>query len=347
MSFWEKWSKKNDVKLTKKDENCKNESDDCRKAGDKINESNNTEVNDCDSILKENILFYGGSFIGTSHIKKGTVCQDYSAASILKNNWVVVAIADGVGSAKHSDIASKLAVETIINVCKSYLIEESFNHINIEKILVYAYTMANLKIATYVHEKNEEIEDYDTTLDCVIYNGDSVFYGHSGDGGIIGLTVDGEFIKITCPQKGEDGNSVIPLRAGVSSWEFGCLDKRFVSVLLATDGIYDTLCPHLLMETETGIYIQLVRYFMDNSIVNANANNIGEIEKDRMDYINSDDYSIVTDDKTLFVLINPNVIPNQMDEAYYMEPDWEKLRAEQQRKLYPHTTFEEKEESLK
>lgn len=345
MCFRNKDKKKKD-KQTKLEKKLQNEND-CKKVVDVVNESSKSKPCVCDSLLKKNILVYGGSFIGSSHIKKETVCQDFSKVSFLKNNWVVVAIADGVGSAKHSDIAAKIAVETIISICNTHLIADSFDPVNIEKILVYAYTMAKLRIVTYVNENNEAIEDFDTTLDCVVYDGKNVFYGHSGDGGIIGLTLDGEYTRITTPQKGEDGNSVIPLRAGVSSWEFGHPNREFASVLLATDGIYDTICPHLLKNTTTGIYIQLARYFMDNGIINADEENIKEIEKDRMDYINSDDYSVVTDDKTLFVLINPNIVPKQQNEEYYAVPDWESLKVEQKRKLYPNENFNENENSTK
>lgn len=55
----------------------------------------------------------GRSAIGTSHQKQGIVCQDYGDYRIL-DDVIVGAVADGAGSAKHSDVGSKLAVETVL-----------------------------------------------------------------------------------------------------------------------------------------------------------------------------------------------------------------------------------------
>lgn len=53
------------------------------------------------------------SSAGTSHQKQQIPCQDYGAYKIL-NNVIVAAVADGAGSAKHSEIGAKLAVKTVI-----------------------------------------------------------------------------------------------------------------------------------------------------------------------------------------------------------------------------------------
>ena len=53
------------------------------------------------------------SEIGTSHIKQQLSCQDYSDYKIL-NDAIIGVVADGAGSAKHSDIGAKLAVDTVL-----------------------------------------------------------------------------------------------------------------------------------------------------------------------------------------------------------------------------------------
>ena len=46
--------------------------------------------------------YYKMSIIGTAHqAKKDGVCQDASDVAVLKNGWIVAAIADGLGSAKN------------------------------------------------------------------------------------------------------------------------------------------------------------------------------------------------------------------------------------------------------
>ena len=53
------------------------------------------------------------SAIGTSHIKQQMPCQDYGDYKII-NDAIIGVVADGAGSAKHSDIGAKLAVDTVL-----------------------------------------------------------------------------------------------------------------------------------------------------------------------------------------------------------------------------------------
>lgn len=53
------------------------------------------------------------SEIGTSHEKQQMLCQDFGDYRIL-NDVIVGAVADGAGSAKHSDVGAKLAVKTVL-----------------------------------------------------------------------------------------------------------------------------------------------------------------------------------------------------------------------------------------
>lgn len=281
------------------------------------------------------MLYYGTSLIGSSHIAKGSVCQDSHKALILPNGWIVASVADGVGSAKHSEIASRIAVETVTEVCAK-LISNDTRISECKPIIFEAYKAANKRISDFAYEKEDSITEYDTTLSTIIYDGKSFAYGHSGDGGIVGLLLDGKYQRITYPQKAEDGVCVIPLRAGENSWEIGIVDGEFASLLLATDGVYDTFFPYLLRGQENEIYIPLIRYFMDNNWLNASEDNIDEISKSREDFLNSNAYASVTDDKTVLVVINPNIKPKFQADKYYAEPDWNKLQMEWNKKAYPH-----------
>ena len=60
--------------------------------------------------------YYKMSIIGTAHqAKENGICQDASDVIELDNGWVVAAIADGLGSAKRSDLGSKTAVHTVLS----------------------------------------------------------------------------------------------------------------------------------------------------------------------------------------------------------------------------------------
>lgn len=280
------------------------------------------------------ICFYGITLVGTSHLTKGIVCQD--AHNITQvNEWTIASIADGVGSSKHSEIASKIAVETVAFFCKNELNENSTTK-DIEEILVNSFKEAQNQIENKANIDGNSITEYDTTLSTVIYNGKTVVYAHSGDGGIVGLCKNGKYIKITTPQKADDGVCVIPLRAGENSWAIGHCDLEIVSVLLATDGIYDNFFPYLLRGLDIEVYVPLIRYFMDNEILKITKENQLIIQNDREKFLKSDACNVITDDKTVVVLVNNASIAEQQPESYYSEPNWVELQEMWNRKAYPH-----------
>lgn len=277
------------------------------------------------------ILEYGFSLIGTQHIKNGTVCQDYNGCKGISEGVSVMAVADGVGSSKHSDVASKLAVETLLeHVAENYDVSSDMTD-----LLKDAFLESKKAIEADADRSVSEYSDYDTTMSAVIYDGDDVSFGHSGDGGIIVLTDKGRYINITKAQKGADGFSVIPLRAGPDHWVFGNYEK-VSSVLLATDGIYDLLMPYLLRGQDTEVYVPLARSLMDNNILNVNEKNILPIKADLIKFFESEQLSSVTDDKTVAVLINSNKFAEILDDKYYAVPDFDGLRREWEKKVHPY-----------
>ena len=118
------------------------------------------------------IGFYKMSLQGLSHIKDNIECQDYSDVIKLNNNWVVGAIADGLGSAKHSAIGAKLATESIFNFLKTHISDISdFEEKTLTSYLKVAFIEAQKAIIKKAKQEANTISDYDTTLTVVVYNG--------------------------------------------------------------------------------------------------------------------------------------------------------------------------------
>ena len=279
------------------------------------------------------IFTYGFSTVGSSHIKTGTVCQDANKAIKLDNGIVVAAIADGVGSCQFSDVASSIAVEIALRVCSDEI--GANENCDLIMIIEKAFTQAEREIDNHSLALNHLITDYDTTLSLAIYDGKRITYGHCGDGGIIGLTSDGDYLKITSPQRAE-GLYVVPLRAGKDAWVFGTVEEELACVLLATDGIYDMFFPYLLKGQPVEIYVPLIRYFMDNNVLGVSEETIDAIGKEREEYLNGEACASITDDKTILVLINGSAHLKKKEDNYYKEPDWDALQFEWNKKAYPH-----------
>lgn len=221
------------------------------------------------------MILYGFSIQGKSHIDKETVCQDSNKTGRLRAGYYFGAVAEGVGSAPHSDIGSKLAVEKLYEYCDKN-IKKGMDQMDVEDVLCAGYEYAMETIQKYADSHDKKIENYDTTLSAVIYNGKKIIYAHAGDGGIIVRQTNGIVKPVTKRQKGADGTSVIPLRAGEHSWEIGTYSGNVAAVLLVTDGMLDGVfqptllnLPSSTMELARGdfsqdnVYIAAAEFFMN------------------------------------------------------------------------------------
>ncbi len=227
------------------------------------------------------IVDYGFSLIGKSHVVRGICCQDNHKIKRLENGWYIAAIADGVGSAKNAQIGARIAVETVVTVCEEFM-PWDYNLISIKSMMRTAYNYAFKQILREARKAGEPVESYDTTLTMVIYDGNRIIYGHSGDGAIIGLNVFGDYVPITKPQKGPDGVSVIPLRAGYTAWKIDAYEEELAAVLLMTDGMLDIFCPYLLRDNEhreEKVYVPLATFFADPICFSGDEKQIENVKK--------------------------------------------------------------------
>lgn len=320
------------------------------------------------------IVSYGVSLIGKSHVKKGVHRQDNYKVTTLDNGWVIAAVADGVGSAANSEIGSEIAVDVAVEFCKEFmpLDEDVFS---IRSMLRTAFNYAFKKITQQAKKDGNPIESYDTTLTLVIYTGSIVIYAHSGDGGIIGLTTDGEYKSLTRQIKADDGICVIPLRAGYKCWDIGHIEGDYAAVILATDGMYELMCPRILRDRENDVdrvYIPFTSFFLDPTGIAASNINLVQQGVERFMW-GSENYNIneyynrlsvvfrsrtnkeieliesvkasnkgpklmmeETDDKTVVALFNTDAKVTSREADYYREPDWDYYNDQLNRVLYPH-----------
>ena len=280
------------------------------------------------------IGFYSMSLIGNSHCMEKGVCQDSNSIETLHNGWVVAAIADGLGSAKHSDIGARLAVEQILRFVKMNS-PDSWHEESLISLLRTAFHSALREIKDRAANDGNAIKDYDTTLTSVIYNGANVIFGHVGDGGIIVLNPYGDFSILTVAQKGEEFNEVMPLRSSPDNWLFGVSNETIAALLMLTDGIYDIACPWLIAKQEQRIYVNYVRQFMDRNVLSVKtAADFENAKKEIEAFFTSDLSRQITDDKTILGIINTDIMPEVKPDEYYAEPDWKMLAEVHREKLY-------------
>lgn len=279
---------------------------------------------------------YGVTTIGAYHIKNGTVCQDAHYYIKIDDRFAIGAVADGLGSEEHSDISSKIAAEKSVRFCVER-IDRKKSPDEILSIIKDSFAEALKSIEQTAKDNGHPVGEYDTTLALAVFMDGNVYFCNSGDSGIIVATPDGRYEALTKQQRDEDG-CVFPLCSGPEKWVFG--EKRGIaSVLLATDGIYETLFPVLLKNSSQPMYIALAHYLMSDESLGFSAIGEDRVGQNMKSFIESIPEAQVNDDKTVLVMLDSSVSVSKQPDAYYAQPDWAKLKKERaeafRREAYP------------
>lgn len=287
--------------------------------------------------VKKMINYYGVTQQGAYHIKKNIVCQDAHFCKIINEHFAIAAVADGLGSEKYSDEASKIASEKSVLYCIEH-IKENDTEDSILKTIKDSFSFALDEIYKRADEAKNERDQYDTTLALVVYLNHSIYYGNSGDSGIVTLNMDGMYEAITEQQRDEN-NYVFPLCFGEEKWVFG-KKEEVASVLLATDGLLETLFPYLLQNQEVKIYVALAHYLMNEESLKFKDIGSENVQKNMENFVSSISEKQVNDDKTILVMLDVDANVKKMPKEYYAIPDWERLKKEHdeefKRIAYPH-----------
>ena len=273
----------------------------------------------------------GDSQIGKSHEANGTVCQD-SHHIIASAGFVVAAVADGLGSSKHSDIASEMAARGAVEFC-AQKINIAMSEQDVLSQIWQAFDAVNFAIK---QQADGNLDDFDTTLTLAVFMSGVVFFGHAGDSGIIALRKDGFFEEVTQPQLGSGYGKerpVYPLAAD-SQWVFGKYPHRARAIFLMTDGMLNKAIPPLLENQMYKLDHAYLYYLYDNMKKNSN---VGNWVKDELDSILPGEINY--DDKTLVMLMCNSVKLTAQPKGYYEFPSkelWEYLRTKHSEGLYPY-----------
>lgn len=179
----------------------------------------------------------GVSIRGVSHIKHNIVCQD-AIASHRKDDFYGIALADGAGSLKHSDIGAK----SITKISLRY-VEHNYDAIYEGKINQYELIS---KIEDYLQNKalklNIDFKELGSTLQLVCIKNDRFIFIHIGDGVISYMNKLGVVEVLSHPMNGEFSNQTFftttnykdRLRLGIGEI------KDAQSFILMSDGMSDS-----------------------------------------------------------------------------------------------------------
>jgi serine/threonine protein phosphatase PrpC len=140
----------------------------------------------------------GASQSGSSHELTGLPCQDSFAASV-EADCLLLAVADGAGSASHSHIGSKIAVEVAIESLRQSL------HDPEETGVKKALLDAREAVLHQAEDLGVSARELACTMIVVLARSERVSACQIGDGAVV-VNIDGELAALTTPQNGEYAN---------------------------------------------------------------------------------------------------------------------------------------------
>ncbi|MGB3535642.1 MAG: PP2C family serine/threonine-protein phosphatase [Microcoleaceae cyanobacterium] len=154
------------------------------------------------ALMESNWQIISASVTGKGHEKRDIPCQDAHLWEILSPDSLVVAVADGAGSAKLSAVGAQVAVQTAVEVITQKQIatmpEEDW-----EDCLKEALTAAQEAVIAEASRQEAEIRDLATTLILVIATAQQVAVAQVGDGAAVVETDEKILHALTIPEQGE------------------------------------------------------------------------------------------------------------------------------------------------
>ena len=246
-----------------------------------------------------------GYEIGTSHQKQGIGCQDYGNYRIL-DDVIVGAVADGAGSAKHSDVGSRLAVETVVK-CFSEINElpqkqpfsQPLDKEEAQKVFAKIVNQVITQLQKQADEEDYFINDLACTLLVFVATHDWLAAMQIGDGFILARSQDSEHQLLFQPDKGEFANETtfITSANAVKQMQVKVIHEKQEFICASTDGLEKVAIRLSDWEPFSPFFKPLEEYLHEPV-------NPEDEDKYLMEFLNSERLNSRTDDdKTLLLCL--------------------------------------------
>jgi serine/threonine protein phosphatase PrpC len=181
------------------------------------------------------------SVCGTSHIRNQQLCQDAHQWQLLPGNVLVIAAADGAGSASQGKVGAMVAVETAIeNLALQEISPDSLGDDAIVQTLLYDALIAAKKAVE--HEAlacRKQPQDLATTLIIMLATPDMVAAAQIGDGLAVAKNNQGNLLALTRPDNGEHINETTFLTSpdALNTAQIRLWRESIKNIAVLTDGL--------------------------------------------------------------------------------------------------------------
>ena len=240
------------------------------------------------------------SAIGTKHKKIEKPCQDYGAHQILsEGNVLIGAVSDGMGSAKHSEIGSQLAVEVVISeLQQDYWQSQLTDEDAVKQFFAQLLKLVKSRLQHKANTQGYPVQDLACTLLAFIATPEWLAAMQVGDGFIVVRAEGGDYELLFQPDKGEFANETTPVTASDALQEMQVCLKLipYKFICATTDGIENIS----LVKPEN--WKPFAKFFRPLEQHMLSRLSLKQKKKQLKDFLHSEKISQSTDDDTTLLL---------------------------------------------
>lgn len=241
---------------------------------------------------------FGARVVGPSHVRNQLPCQDAYCYAWTRTGAGVIAVSDGLGSARWSDIGSLVAATAAVECGVRHLSDPAESEMAdlrdvSRRTLEAARRALELRAAT----DGRSIRDYGCTLLVVTFQSGCAAATHIGDGGVVALAGE-RLVLVSGPGESEYANEVAPITS--SRWTENVRTSALVAditcVAVFTDGCQRAALNRIngSIEPFEGFFGPIFRFGRNVSdVVSAEAEIAALLASRKMNEHNDDDKTLV------------------------------------------------------
>lgn len=151
--------------------------------------------------MESNWQIISASVTGQGHEKRNLPCQDAHRWEMLSPDTLVVAVADGAGSAKLSAVGAQVAVHRAVEAVIQK--QKAITEVAWEDSLREALTAAQEAVRAEAERQEAELRELATTLIIVVATAQQVAVAQVGDGAAVVESKEKMLHGLTTPEQGE------------------------------------------------------------------------------------------------------------------------------------------------
>jgi hypothetical protein len=145
-----------------------------------------------------------GSIAGRSHARDHRPCEDSVHVRAIQHR-LIVAVADGAGSASLSKCGSSLVAKVLVEEA-AHNITDGMSASAIERMVQRSFWRARRVLERAARQFQRSLDEFATTGILVVATPQLLVTGHLGDGGAVAVTRDGDFLTASAPSQGRYAN---------------------------------------------------------------------------------------------------------------------------------------------